>query len=127
MCVKTFKKEKRKMKRTNKKGFTVVELIVVIAVIAVLAAVLIPKLSSMIDDANESAAIREADSALREDLVAASGDYTKIVDTDTVDYKGAYAAETKDANATYTVTVKTSEATYTCVFDIKDGKWTATK
>lgn len=115
------------MRRTNKKGFTVVELIVVIAVIAVLAAVLIPKLSNMIDDANESAAIREADSALREDLVAASGDYTKIVDTDTVDYKGEYAAATKDANATYTVTVKTSEATYTCVFDIKDGKWTATK
>ncbi|MBQ6043246.1 MAG: type II secretion system protein [Clostridia bacterium] len=43
------------MKRANKKGFTIVELIIVIAVIAVLAAVLIPAFSNIINKANESA------------------------------------------------------------------------
>lgn len=42
------------MKNTSKKGFTVVELVIVIAVIAVLAAVLIPTFSSLIKKANES-------------------------------------------------------------------------
>ena len=35
------------MKHTNKKGFTIVELVIVIAVIAILAAVLIPNLSRL--------------------------------------------------------------------------------
>lgn len=41
------------MKR-NKKGFTIVELVIVIAVIAILAAVLIPTFSSLINKAKES-------------------------------------------------------------------------
>ena len=42
------------MKRTNKKGFTIVELVIVIAVIAVLAAVLIPTFSGIIEKAHLS-------------------------------------------------------------------------
>ena len=42
------------MKRTNKKGFTIVELVVVIAIIAILAAVLIPTFASLIKRANIS-------------------------------------------------------------------------
>ena len=42
------------MKRNTKKGFTIVELIIVIAVIAVLAAVLIPTFSNLIQKANEA-------------------------------------------------------------------------
>ena len=42
-------------KRLNKKGFTIVELVIVIAVIAVLAAVLIPTFSNVVDNARESA------------------------------------------------------------------------
>ena len=42
------------MKRTNKKGFTIVELVIVIAVIAILAAVLIPNISKLVRKANES-------------------------------------------------------------------------
>ena len=43
------------MKNTNKKGFTIVELVIVIAVIAILAAVLIPTFASIIKKANLSA------------------------------------------------------------------------
>ena len=43
------------MKRNSKKGFTIVELIIVIAVIAVLAAVLIPTFSNLIQKANVAA------------------------------------------------------------------------
>ncbi len=43
------------MRNTNKKGFTIVELVIVIAVIAILAAVLIPTFSGIIARANLSA------------------------------------------------------------------------
>ena len=43
------------MRNTNKKGFTIVELVVVVAVIAILAAVLIPTFSGIIKKANMSA------------------------------------------------------------------------
>lgn len=45
------------MKRT-KKGFTIVELVIVIAVVAILAAVLIPTFASLIEKANESVDIQ---------------------------------------------------------------------
>ena len=43
------------IKRNNKKGFTIVELVIVIAVIAILAAVLIPTFAGIINKANQSA------------------------------------------------------------------------
>ena len=52
------------MKKMNKKGFTIVELVIVIAVIGILAAVLIPTFSSVIDKANESKALQSARNAL---------------------------------------------------------------
>ena len=52
------------MKRNTKKGFTLVELVIVIAVIAILSAVLIPTFSSVTKKAKESAALSEASSAL---------------------------------------------------------------
>ena len=57
------------MKR-NRKGFTIVELVIVIAVIAILAAVLIPTFSSLIQKANLSAdeqAVRSMNTALMAD------------------------------------------------------------
>ena len=51
------------MRNTNKKGFTIVELVVVVAVIAILAAVLIPTFSGIIRKANIS-----ADTAIAQNL-----------------------------------------------------------
>ena len=50
------------MKRTNKKGFTIVELVVVIAVIAILAAVMIPTFSGVTQNAKDAARDQEAKS-----------------------------------------------------------------
>lgn len=62
------------MKHTNKKGFTIVELVIVIAVIAILAAVLIPNLSRLVTKADKSAAMQEAKAAMDDDLINAEGD-----------------------------------------------------
>lgn len=48
------------MKKMNKKGFTIVELVIVIAVIAILAAVMIPTFTGIVDKANQSAVLQEA-------------------------------------------------------------------
>lgn len=61
------------MKHTNKKGFTIVELVIVIAVIAILAAVLIPNLSRLVTKADKSAAMQEAKAAMDNDLINAEG------------------------------------------------------
>lgn len=52
-------------KLLNKKGFTIVELVIVIAVIAILAAVLIPTFSNVIESANKSADLSEAQTSLK--------------------------------------------------------------
>ena len=43
------------MNRNKKKGFTIVELVIVIAVIGILSAVLIPVFSNVVDNANRTA------------------------------------------------------------------------
>ncbi len=48
------------MKKLNKKGFTIVELVIVIAVIAILASVMIPTFSGIVSKAQESAARQQA-------------------------------------------------------------------
>jgi len=81
------------MKKLNKKGFTIVELVIVMAVIAILAAVLIPTFSGVINNAKESAALQNARSTYNElaayelddgdwdaDYAIVSGDYAFVVD-----------------------------------------------
>ena len=68
------------MKRNNKKGFTIVELVIVIAVIAILSAVLIPTFGGIVDKANASKRDQEAKNAFTEYLiennaVVGEGDY----------------------------------------------------
>ena len=51
------------MKNTKKRGFTIVELVIVIAVIAILASVLIPTFTNVVKAANKSKALQEARNA----------------------------------------------------------------
>ncbi len=102
------------MKKLNKKGFTIVELVIVIAVIAILATVMIPTFSGMVTKANESAALQTAVAAAKnaqievladgvvddDELTTVYGDYTF---TFTADGVLSAAEETTDAEYTYTV------------------------
>ena len=62
------------MKRNNKKGFTIVELVIVIAVIAILAGVLIPTFTGVVDKAQASAAQQELVAAYKEAFALAIAD-----------------------------------------------------
>ena len=69
------------MKRTNKKGFTIVELVIVIAVIAILAAVLIPNISRLVRKAqvsNDLSLVRNLNLALETE--SATMDYPTAYD-----------------------------------------------
>lgn len=77
------------MKRNNKKGFTIVELVIVIAVIAILSAVLIPTFGTLISDANNTARDQEAKNLYTEYIIdhknVATSGYVLIV-SDNVSY-----------------------------------------
>ena len=68
-------------KAVRRRGFTIVELVIVVAVIAVLAAVLIPTFSGIIEKARESAAMQEALGAYTEYLIdhAAEGNDAEYI------------------------------------------------
>ena len=70
--------------KTNKKGFTLVELVIVIAVIAILAAVLIPTFSGIISRANANAAKQRA-VAVRDEILGEY--YTSIADMNGMGFK----------------------------------------
>ena len=67
-----------KLKKNSKKGFTIVELVIVIAVIAILAAVLIPTFTGLVEKANKNAALTEAKNNMTNDLINANADYTNM-------------------------------------------------
>ena len=70
--------------KMNKKGFTLVEVIVVLVILAILAAILVPSMIGWIDKANQKAAVVEG----RTILVAAQ----TIVSENYATYTGASAA-----------------------------------
>ena len=101
------------MKRTNKKGFTIVELVIVIAVIAILAAVLIPTFSGVINKATDSANLQDASNTYKQLLAsedhlgnlnlnpaAGAADLYIVVGSDKVVYKVVDGKFTKDGSVT---------------------------
>ena len=63
------------MKKMNKKGFTIVELVIVIAVIAILSAVLIPTFSGVVDNANKTAVVADAKAVYQQYMTSNITDY----------------------------------------------------
>lgn len=99
------------MKKNNKKGFTIVELVIVIAVIAILAAVLIPTFSGVVEKAKQNAALQEAKNA-----------YTAIVATDVADGK----QDGQEGTVAIPLTGYNGTIVYTCA-DNKCTEFTFTK
>lgn len=88
-------------KLLNKKGFTIVELVIVIAVIAILAAVLIPTFSNVVDSAKETATLQEAKGTLDSLIGVISSNGDSLPDgTVFIVYENEAAAEAnKNSNA----------------------------
>lgn len=100
------------MKNTKKKGFTIVELVIVIAVIGILSAILIPTFSGLVQRAKDTAEqanmrnavvayMADADAATilsQEDYVVKAEDGTEYwaYDAETSTYKTTTAAEGKE-------------------------------
>lgn len=78
------------MKKLNKKGFTIVELVIVIAVIAILSAVLIPTFTNVTEKAKDSAALQTARST-----------YTTILTQENGQLDDAYTYYIKIDNGSY--------------------------
>ena len=95
-------------KLNNKKGFTIVELVIVIAVIGILAAVLIPTFSGVVESANNAAAASDARNALEQAVIAAGGE---VPQNDSLTY-GDYTFTYSNGNLS-AVTSSSSGYTYT--------------
>jgi len=89
-------------KLNNKKGFTIVELVIVIAVIGILAGVLIPTFASVVDKANASSAQQLAANALKSVLAEVAGTEDNFTNA-------MFYVLDKDKNVEYTVEYKDGE------------------
>ena len=110
------------MKRNNKKGFTIVELVIVIAVIAILAGVLIPTFAGVTAKAKQSAVLQEATNKYKEAYALDMSDgkldgnegKTAVADTN-------YSYDATAEKAKYTFT----KDNYTATFN--GTEWTVAK
>ena len=116
------------MKKFDKKGFTIVELVIVIAVIAILAGIMIPTFSSVTKSAEEAAVAANAAEAYKKAMAADMADGyqdKKIGDAD-IDFDDYI--DVTDATITYDVAADGSvTATYTegaYKAELANGKWT---
>ncbi len=106
----------------NKKGFTIVELVIVIAVIAILAAVLIPTFTGIIKKANISAdtqLVRNLNTALAEDK-AINGEHKTMQSALDAAVEGGYIVARINAKATGNEILWDSVADAFCY--LNDGK-----
>ena len=83
------------MKNTKKRGFTIVELVVVIAVIAILASVLIPTFANVVKAANKSKALQEARNAYTDYLANYVTEHNGSLPGDFCINSGGYYFEVK--------------------------------
>ncbi len=101
----------------SKKGFTIVELVIVIAVIAILAAVLIPTFSNVIEKANQSACLQAAKSKFEETYAEDMADGKVDTKTSGLTEGTAKGIQAYTANA---------DGTEVATFTYCDGKYVVT-
>lgn len=134
----------KKLRKNNKKGFTLVELIVVLVILAILAALLVPALTGYIDKAKEKQIVAETRQIVMAAQTILDEEYAKvnvggsITFDDTAKSKIIELAEVKDlkiadtiADDTAVITIDTSSAKISkveyqahglkCTYDITSG------
>jgi type IV pilus assembly protein PilA len=87
---------KQQLKKNKKKGFTLVEVIVVLVIIAILAAIAVPALTGYIDKANDRQLISEARNirvALQEIITEQYANGTPVEWKDASDLTGEYKVD----------------------------------
>ena len=111
------------MKKSNKKGFTLVELIVVIAIMAILAAVLVPTVTNKVKDANAASQATTAENIAKTISLYLAEEATPTVAGLKTYLTGAgYTIEgTPTANKTITITANKTKYDLTCTPDAKDA------
>lgn len=88
----------RKMK--NSKGFTLMEMLIVVAIIAILVAIMIPSVTSALEKSRESADAANIRAAYAEVMTAAlTGETTNLTTT------GAYTVQYKNTEGQYVATI----------------------
>lgn len=106
------------LKQRDKKGFTLVEVIVVLVILAILAAIVIPSMVGWIDKAKQKSAVVEGRSMLLAAQTIASENYinasTALTVTALTDDQKVKAAALADVDASFTSSV-----------DLDGGKVTA--
>ena len=124
------------MKKMNKKGFTITELVIVIAVIAILAGVMIPTFSGIVETAQESAEMQKVTAAYKEayalaltddgSITADDFDTTKEAEGSAVVYEGitvsGYTFNLDDDGKTWEV-----DHTNSFGYKYENGAWTVHK
>lgn len=87
----------KKLKNNNKKGFTLVELIVVLVILAILAALLIPALTGYIDKAKEKDVIAKTRQIVMAAQTLADEEYAKLATAGAVTFENTATATPKPA------------------------------
>ena len=85
--------------KKNKKGFTIIELVIVIAVIAILAAVLIPTFTTVIGKSHQSNAVSRAKSAYTEIIASKNGGSPS-------DFNASYKVQVLQNGKVYEIPIK---------------------
>lgn len=100
-------------KKSNKKGFTIMEMLIVVAIIAILAAIVIPTFSSALTKAREATDVANIRAAYAEMQVKILTDGESVPAEADAATKFWNPADKKSKNATYSYTYDSDKKTAT--------------
>ncbi len=105
--------------KKNRKGFTIVELVIVIAVIGILATVLVPTFGDVIDNAKNKAAMQEAKNLYTQYVAETAETATPV---DVVYYTASNGVTVKVDNGSAKVEAAPASGCYWVIDDQADVK-----
>lgn len=105
----------KKLKENKKKGFTLVELIVVLVILAILAALLIPALTGYIDKAKNKSVVAETRQAVMAAQTLVDETYATLAGAD----QNAITVTDKDEVATNKKTATIAKSSITTLAEVK--------